>query len=645
MSPPIPYVVGQWVRGDRFYGRTSQIEEILEGPRNSLWLLGTRRVGKTSLLKQLEHMTSTSPERGYFPIFWDFQGATDPEELHLNFNDALLDAEERLEQHGVTLGDVEADDLFTSLGLLRRKLRSKQFKLLLLCDEVEELIVLNRKDPALLRKLRRTLQSQDDVRSVLASTIRLWELTEQREDTSPFLHGFTPPLYIKTLTDEEACALIRQDHLPGPSRPPMDDEKIETIRDHCDNHPYLIQLVCKRYQETGQLEEAIEQVATDQMVSFFFSVDFEMLGVSERDILKIISEQSAATSDSIQESLADDTDSFRSDLQRLEQLGFIRRNAERRFNLTNTFFRRWLQNRPDSGRPDRGSVKQRPGSSQESATATHEAELGSIKDRYQLLSKVGEGATGIVYKAYDKLLQVRIGVKLLRSEYTANDVILERFRQEIILSRDIGHPNILRIYHLGESEGTKYLTMQWIEGTTLAGMIAEEAPLPTETCVELGVQLASALEAAHAKKILHRDIKPQNVLLDENQTPYLTDFGVARLLGEPGITREGIFLGTPNYASPEQAKMQSLDERSDLYSLGVVLFEMATGRRPFIAPGSIDMLELHKTAQPPDPRELHPSIPEKFALLILQCLAKDPSDRFPNAEALHKNLEGILRPR
>ncbi len=513
----------------------------------------------------------------------------------------------------------------------------------MLCDEVEELIALNRKDPALLRKLRRTLQSQDDVRSVLASTIRLWELAEQRENTSPFLHGFTPPLYIKTLTDEEARALIRQDHLPSASRPPIDDEDVETVRNHCDNHPYLIQLVCKRYQETGELEDAIEQVATDQMVSFFFSVDFEMLGVSERDIIKIISEQSAATSDSIQESLADDTDSFRSDLQRLEQLGFIRRDTERRFNLTNNFFRRWLQNRPDSGRPVRGFRNQQPSSSSESATATHEADLGTIKDRYQLLAQVGQGATGIVYKAYDKLLQVRIAVKLLRSEYTANDIILERFRQEIILSRDIGHPNILRIYHLGESEGTKYLTMQWIEGTTLAGKIAEEAPLPTETCVELGVQIASALEAAHAKMILHRDIKPQNVLLDENRVPYLTDFGVARLLGEPGITREGIFLGTPNYASPEQAKLQTLDERSDLYSLGVVLFEMATGRRPFSADGSVEMLELHKTAPPPDPREFHPPVPEKLALLVLQCLAKDPADRFPNAVALRESLERILR--
>ena len=174
----IPYVVGQWVRGERFYGRTTQIEEILDGHRNSIWLLGTRRIGKTSLLKQIEYIAETSPDRGYFPVFWDFQGAETPAELHLHFTDALLDAEDRLERIGVGLEDVEAEDLFISLGRLRRQLRSRDLRLLLLCDEVEELIKLHRIAPSLLGKLRRAMQSHEDTRSVLASTIRLWALAE-----------------------------------------------------------------------------------------------------------------------------------------------------------------------------------------------------------------------------------------------------------------------------------------------------------------------------------------------------------------------------------------------------------------------------------------------------------------------------------
>ena len=342
-----PFVVGQWVRGDRFYGRTAQIDEILEGHRNSIWLVGTRRIGKTSLLKQIEHITDTAREQRYFPVFWDFQGADTPEELHLNFADALLDAEERLERTGVSLEDVEADDLFVSLGRLRRRLRGQNLGLLLLCDEVEELIKLHRNEPSLLRKLRRAMQSQEDIRSVMASTVRLWALAEQKGETSSFLQGFTPPLYIERLSDKEARSLIEQSHLGPEERPHFVDEAVETIRDHCDNHPYLIQLVCKRYLESSGLDDAIDQVATDRMVSYFFSVDFEMLAEVEREIIQIIARQSTAASNSIREELSLGPDALEGTLRRLENLGFIRSDGERRFVLANYFFRRWLQEMRD----------------------------------------------------------------------------------------------------------------------------------------------------------------------------------------------------------------------------------------------------------------------------------------------------------
>ena len=339
----IPFVVGQWVRGDRFYGRAAQIEEILGGHRNCIWLLGTRRIGKTSLLKQIEHIAETSRDRRYFPIFWDFQGADTPEELHLNFADALLDADERLERIGIHLEDVEAEDLFVSIEKLRRLLRARKLGLLLLCDEVEELIRLHQQYPSLLRKLRHVMQSREDIRTVLASTIRLWALAEVKEDTSPFLHGFTPPLYIERLTDAEAQSLIEQSHLDPDERPQFADGVVDAIRDRCDNHPYLVQLVCKRYLESDELDEAIEQVATDRMVSYFFSVDFEMLTGTERDIVRMISRQSGATSNSIREELSLGADALEGTLRRLENLGFVRSNTERQFVLANYFFRRWLQ--------------------------------------------------------------------------------------------------------------------------------------------------------------------------------------------------------------------------------------------------------------------------------------------------------------
>jgi DNA-binding winged helix-turn-helix (wHTH) protein len=339
----LPFVVGQWVRGERFYGRTTQISEILDGPRNCIWLLGTRRIGKTSLLKQVEFIAESDADRHYMPIFWDFQGASTPGELHLNFADALLDADERLARVGISLADVEADDLFVSLELLRRQLRARNLKLLLLCDEVEELIGLHRQDASLLRKLRHTMQSREDIRTVLASTIRLWALAEHKDDTSPFLHGFAPPLYIERLPDAEARALIEQSHLDAGQRPRYAEGVIESIQRHCDNHPYLVQLVCKRYFETGELDDAIEQVATDRMVSYFFSVDFEMLSAAEDCVVRIIAGQSGATRDAVLEECSLSPDLLDSSLQRLQNLGFIRSTGPGRYELANYFFRRWLQ--------------------------------------------------------------------------------------------------------------------------------------------------------------------------------------------------------------------------------------------------------------------------------------------------------------
>ena len=345
--PAIPYVVGQWVRGDRFYGRRTQIAEILDGNRNCIWLLGTRRIGKTSLLKQIEHIADTSADRRYFPIFWDFQGAETPQELHLNFADAILDADERLERIGIGVEEVEAEDLFVSMERLRRRLRAEKLQLLLLCDEVEELIKLHRQDPSLLRKLRHAMQSREGIRTVLASTIRLWALAEHKEDTSPFLHGFTPPLYIERLTDAETRALIEQSHLGPEERPQLADGVVEEIREHCNNHPYLVQLVCKRYLETGGLEEATDRVATDRMVSYFFSVDFDMLSDTECQIIQAMVGSPESTFNSIQEQLSLGSDALEGTLARLENLGFIRRNEEQQVVLANYFFRRWLQQMRD----------------------------------------------------------------------------------------------------------------------------------------------------------------------------------------------------------------------------------------------------------------------------------------------------------
>ena len=373
--PAIPYVVGQWVRGDRFYGRSALVADILQGQRDLVWLLGTRRVGKTSLLKQIELVAASLPEPRYFAVYWDFQGVDTPAELHLNFTDALLDAEDNLRRIGIDANEVTADDLFVSLDKLRRQLRSRGLHLLLLCDEVEELLGLQREDPSLLRKLRHALQSRDGVRTVLASTIRLWELAEQTDDTSPFLHGFTPPVYIDRLTDDEAKALVQQAHLRPEQRPRLDEGVIAAILDRCDNHPYLLQLVCKRYVESGNLDEAIAQVATDRMVSYFFSVDFDMLTPADRQIVRTIAGQPGITRETVLDDLSIGTNQLDGSLRQLASLGFVHRDEDGSFALANYFFQLWLDKPGEDNSGTTPDGDRIPGAAQPGRSAGFFAEL------------------------------------------------------------------------------------------------------------------------------------------------------------------------------------------------------------------------------------------------------------------------------
>jgi len=325
VSPSTPYVVGQWVRGAQFFGRAAEIAEILDGHRNGVWLLGARAIGKTSLLKQLEYLTSSDRESRYFPLFWDLQGSVEPDDLHADFSAALADAEDRLEGLGLQLEDVAADNLFVSLGRLRRALRAQGRTLLLLWDEVEELIHLHAKSPSLLRKLRRALQSQEGIRTVIASGPRLWKLAEQRDDTSPFLHGFAPPLYLGPLSNEAARGLVSQGPLAA-------DGTVEKILQCCGNHPSLLQMLAAKTLELGDLERAKEAVAADPTVRFFFAVDFDLLTPAEQGAVLAVAREEAP-------------EARLEDLLHLERLGLVRRGAEGRLEIASPMLRKWLMER------------------------------------------------------------------------------------------------------------------------------------------------------------------------------------------------------------------------------------------------------------------------------------------------------------
>jgi DNA-binding winged helix-turn-helix (wHTH) protein len=284
------YVVGQWVRADGFYGRGAQLAEVLDGPRNGFWVVGTRRRGKTSFLKQLEHVAISEPARGLVPVFWDLQGVDDLDALAFSLEEALADAESRLVDAGITLDEIIGPDVFRMLGALRRRLNADGRELFLLCDEAEELLSLASQSEATIGRLRRALLAHDGLRTVLSSGPRLWDLATGSA-TSPFLDGFLPPLYLGRLSSETSGALVRQRHLASDSRPELTDDVVEAICRWGGGHPFLLQLLSKRVIEYGDVESAVVAVVGDRSVTSLFEVDLELLDNEQRSILETVARQ------------------------------------------------------------------------------------------------------------------------------------------------------------------------------------------------------------------------------------------------------------------------------------------------------------------------------------------------------------------
>jgi serine/threonine-protein kinase len=258
---------------------------------------------------------------------------------------------------------------------------------------------------------------------------------------------------------------------------------------------------------------------------------------------------------------------------------------------------------------------------------------------------LGAGGMGVVYRAFDRELQEPVAIKTLKAEALAGGSVgLERFKQEIRLARKIAHRNVVRTYDLGEQNGMYYLTMEYVEGTSLKQLINSRGKLPVSVALTVGKQLCRALEVAHAEGVIHRDIKPQNIVVEPSGFIKVMDFGIARLANPPkgkGLTEAGMSIGTPDYMSPEQLSGAELDARSDLYATGVVLFECLTGRVPFEADTPWTLVAKHLEEEPPNPRELNGDVPEALAAVILKAMAKRPADRYASAAALHDALARI----
>jgi serine/threonine-protein kinase len=273
--------------------------------------------------------------------------------------------------------------------------------------------------------------------------------------------------------------------------------------------------------------------------------------------------------------------------------------------------------------------------------------IGSVlANRYEIRQQLGAGGMGVVYRAFDRELQEPVAIKTLKPDLVGDANLLERFKQEIRLARKITHPNVVRTHDLGEHEGTYFITMEFVEGTSLDELLKRRGALPLDVTLTIGRQLLRALDVAHGQGVVHRDIKPQNLVVDAQGFLKVMDFGIARLVEGRGpkdaaLTAEGSIIGTPEYMAPEQLMGQPVDGRADLYATGAVLYECVTGKR-LVEGNSFATLLLKAVQEPaPDVRVTAPKTPEPLARAIKRALEKKPDDRFPTAVAFAEALDQV----
>src|SRR5829696_2887382 len=266
-----------------------------------------------------------------------------------------------------------------------------------------------------------------------------------------------------------------------------------------------------------------------------------------------------------------------------------------------------------------------------------------IGNRYALVGPLGSGGMAEVYLAHDEVLDRDVALKILRGQYANNEEFVRLFRREARSAAALNYPNVVAVYYWGRAEdGTYYMSMEHVPGGNLKDRVRVGGPLGTEAAVGMALQVADALGFAHKRGVIHRDVKPHNILLTEAGHVKVADFGIARAANATTTSRTGPIMGTAGYLSPEQATGGLVGPPSDLYSLGVVLFEALTGELLYRAEDPVALAMQHVNERPRSPREVNPEVPEPLDALTLKLLAKDPEDRYPNASALAEDLERLV---
>jgi serine/threonine-protein kinase len=288
--------------------------------------------------------------------------------------------------------------------------------------------------------------------------------------------------------------------------------------------------------------------------------------------------------------------------------------------------------------PDEASACVHCGGSLAVATIT----AGAVVDeRYEIMGQLGGGGMGVVYRAHDRFLDEVVALKVLRPEVARSEAMARRFRSEIKLARKVTHPNVCRIHEYGEDGDLRFISMELLEGIDLKHLLRRRGPLPAADAYDIALQVAEGLQAIHNMGIVHRDLKTANIMVDPRGVVRLMDFGIAKEVhSDSGLTATGFVVGTPTYMSPEQARGRPLDARSDVYSLGVVIYEMFTGEAPFRGETPMSVILKHIEEPPPLAGGAAAALPSLLAAVLRRALAKEPEDRYPSVRALIDALRG-----
>ena len=261
-----------------------------------------------------------------------------------------------------------------------------------------------------------------------------------------------------------------------------------------------------------------------------------------------------------------------------------------------------------------------------------------INDRYEIIRSIGEGGMANVYLARDIILERNVAIKILRGDLAGDEKFVRRFQREALSASSLSHPNIVEMYDVGEDNGTYYIVMEYVEGMTLKQLIKKRGSLSLSEAIDIMLQITDGIKEAHDSYIIHRDLKPQNILIKENGEVKITDFGIAMALNSTQLTQTNSVMGSVHYLPPEQASGKGATIKSDIYSMGILFYELLTGKLPFKGDNAVEIALKHMKNDIPSVREINDSIPQSVENIILKATAKNPKNRYESAAEMHDDL-------